>query len=460
MVTEALDTVGPLVAVEAAAADAAEAAARLAEVASGAEVSRSRRVVEALDDMELREERRWHRVLDQLETASGSNPDELDDLARGLELDAVFETQEAFGAAMEDDDFAFRLGPPQVEAGINHDDRLARVAHRKTPSTLKGVVRPAADSHDCLSRATHAGLWVETPNGEAVLLGDGSCVGVREERIARWQLGTKASTPSNLRAFCWADDQPPTLEAHAAAALAACLATRSADAPEAAEFPLWLTTGAAAQEPPTTTKLQVLRQAVTELKGVRTPGKAVAPLLRLAFEVARLRVARHPVAEVHRPTPVIDVGRVRWCELQRRPIFWLPVLNDHPDTVGGADRAWTSDLPGGGATWHGTSPGLRLDPAWSAALVVVPGDANLWCLDGDGAWWSMETDYAAIVLARLAHRKAWCDAMTRMHEAVPVRIERAEQEHEEVVGPARTGGNEGLKEATTPAVDVHESGLK
>jgi hypothetical protein len=105
-------------------------------------------------------------------------------------------------------------------------------------------------------------------------------------------------------------------------------------------------------------------------------------------------------------------------------VFWLPLTSTSPDLVGGADRPWTLDIPSAGATWQPQSPALSLDPEWHARVVLVPGDPNLWCVQPDGAWWSLDSPFDAVLQSRRAHIHSWLDALETMEREVPARIER------------------------------------
>lgn len=424
---DVLVAVGPLLAVEAAEAGAAEAAATLAWNGAESETARSQRVTTALNDLEDREQERWQSGLAALDSM-GDGEEDVDALARALGVDDMLQSQATFDAFMEDDDRVFTLGPPDPVIAVDEAERLARIARLTMHGPLANdqVLPAALFEPRLLNPSTHAGHWINTADGHGILLGDGSAVTVRERRVCWVRQPAANGSPAKLRTARWASGTPPQLQDHAAAALASCLAAREATGPDVDHLPLWLTVGVSV-DVANGTQLATIWKTIQQLRKTRSVHQAAAPLLQLAFEVSRLRATMAIVTETHPTYPVIDVGRVRWCELSQRPIFWLPVLSDHPDVVGGPDRAWTTDIPAAGAMWHGTSPALRMDPTWSAALVIAPGDSNIWCVDRARRWWTLDSDYEAIVLARRAHHEPWCDAMDWMHEQVPVQLEAANQ---------------------------------
>lgn len=437
---EALESTEPLLLVDQAEAIVAESAAAIAVDGAAEETARSERVIVAVRAAQEREEQRWTAALAVVEDIDAeASATELDDLARHLGAGDEFASAEAFDAAMDDEDWALSLGPAAV-LQVDHGERLSRIAVRQTPPSAKVLGEGHhASTPDRLTPSGGAGSWIEGPDGPAILLGDGTVVAPADGTFARSPQAKATGDVIAVRAHRWASGRPPQLEPHAVAALASCLAARGAESPLAAEVPLWLITGVGVSEPDPSNLASTLVQAGRTLRKARRAHQAAAPLLHLAFEVSRLRSERTPVTDVPAPSAVIDVGRIRWCELSQRPITWIPLLDEHPDTVGGPDRAWTTDPPAAGATWHSTSPALRMDPSWSATLVVVPGDPNVWCVDPDGAWWSLEVNYEAILLARREHREVWCDAMEWMHEAMPAKIEAAEARADALDAAAATG---------------------
>jgi hypothetical protein len=421
---EVFAAVGPLLAVEAAEATAAETAAAVAVEGATGEIARSRRVIAALERLDAREQDHLRVTLDELEAIAEGGAG-LDSLARRLGVGSVFETQEHFDAFMEDDAQSLTLGPIAMAVRADDDARLSRIATRSESSPLAYDSAGQTPDPLILNQAAGAGHWVKTPTGRAVLLGDGSAVEVDDRTVRRVEHLADVRSPHVLVLSRWSSTKPSQLVDNATAGLASCLAARKASGPAPEDFPAWLTvgvTGAAAADGTPLLQLMQLAKALTKLERA---DQAAAPLLQLAFEVARLRTSFAPAGPPAATEPFIDVGRVRWCELSQRPVVWLPICSDDPDAVGGPDRPWTTDIPAAGATWHSASPALRMDPQWSARLVVVPGDSTVWCLDAGGSWWTLDVDYEAIVLARTSHRDIWSDAMSFLHEQMPVQVAAA-----------------------------------
>lgn len=449
---EVFAAVGPLLAVEAAEASAAEAAVAVAAEGATGEVARSQRVIAALERLEAREQDHLRVTLDELEAIAEDGAG-LDSLARRLGVGSVFETQEHFDAFMEDGALPLTLGPTTTIA-VRADDgaRLCRIATRAEASPLTYDSGGRTPDPQVLNHAAGAGHWVDTPTGRAVLLGDGSAVEVDHGTVRRVEHLADVRSPHVLVLSRWSSAKPSQLVDNAAAGLAACLAAREASGPAPEDFPAWLTVGVTGAAAADGTPLLQLMQLAKALRKLERADQAAAPLLQLAFEVARLRTFFAPAGPPAATEPFIDVGRVRWCELSQRPVVWLPICSDDPDAVGGPDRPWTTDIPAAGATWHSASPALRMDPHWSARLVVVPGDSTVWCLDAAGSWWTLDVDYEAIVLARTSHRDIWSDAMSFLHEQMPVQVAAATARA--AAADERTSQKPGVGTETPPPPDA------
>lgn len=364
---EVFAAVGPLLAVEAAEASSAEAAVAVAAEGATGEVARSQRVIAALERLEAREQDHLRVTLDELEAIAEDGAG-LDSLARRLGVGSVFETQEHFDVFMEDDAQSLTLGPIAIAVRADDDARLSRIATKAELSPLAYDSAGRTPNALVLSQAAGAGHWVETTTGRAVLLGDGSAVEVDHGTVRRVEHLADVRSPHVLVLSRWSSTKPSQLVDNAAAGLAACLAAREASGPAPEDFPAWLTVGVTGAAAADGTPLLQLMQLAKALKKLERADQAAAPLLQLAFEVARLRTTFTPAGTPAATEPFIDVGRVRWCELSQRPVVWLPICSDDPDAVGGPDRPWTTDIPAAGATWHSASPGAADGPP----LVCAP----------------------------------------------------------------------------------------
>lgn len=426
-VEQALSGLAPFMALDSAEVSAAVAAAINAQALA----DRTERVADELDgafaETLALEERRWTTAI-ELVGAQADTTEDVDRLAAVLGVDHPGAAAETFDEFMLDEGTTLRLGPAPAERDGRH--RLSIVARPASPGThpdlgdrLPDLVAPG------LLAASAAGQWIDGPSGPAILLGDGSQV-----RLTSGELEHATADPDDLedplslRVDRWATGRPPLLQPHAAAAFAAAMAARSAGiAIEPEAIPGLLTLGAplAASDVPTS-RLAEAYALLRELVRIEDVHAGAEVLLRLAFACSRVRLYLVP-AEPQPPCMVIHVGHVRWCTLSDRPLFWLPAFSDHPDSIGGPDRPWTTEIPAAAAVWEPSSPALRLDPDWSAALVVVPGDSQLMCVDPAGDWWHLDVDYEAVILARRNHREPWLDALEILEDDVPRTIAAARQ---------------------------------
>lgn len=432
----ALSALAPLIALDAAEVMAAVAAA---EDARGSAEHNQRlaaeleiRLASALE----REQQRWTEAIAVVMGVGDSTKQDLDRLAAVLGVDERLATAVAFDDFMLDEDEPLRLGPAR-DTATPREPILAGIARPVTSPPALDV-----ENHQRLLApgriaTSVAGFWIQAADGPAVLLGDGTTVGLLEGTARRARAepdGTQGAY--ELRVGRLARGQPPLLQRHAAAALASCVAARSATVPvEPEAFAAWLGVGAAIPltEPPRA-RLAEVASLLRELARVDNVHQGAAVLLSLAWECARVRPYLGEIEieiENMLPAPVIHVGQIRWCTLTDRPVSWLPVFPDDPDTVGGGDRPWATDIPSAGARWETSSPALRLDREWAAALVVVPGSSRLMAIDPAGAWWDLDSDYEAIVLSRRRHREPWLDALEVLDRDVPDTIAASMQQAEQ-----------------------------
>ena len=414
-VQDAVGLAEPFLWLDAAEADAAEANARTA--GAGAEIAgnRAAAVAEAIAEARARDAARFDEALGILAIA-GSGPSDVDRLAALLDVDKIAASRDSFDAFMQDDELTLSL-TPRVRPSADADERPGRIGVAAdgprvalSSPELARLCRPGTLPTSTAGRVTAA--------GSALLLGDGTAVGLEHGKLCR--VIAPDEFGEHLRAARWASGQPPQLRDHAAAANAACAAIRDEDFEvDPGALPAALALGVAI--PPGGLPLRECLATIGQLRTVVNANQAAAVLIQLAFELSRVRISLTH-AEPAAPLPVIPVGQLRWCRTSARPIVWMPMFSDATDTVGGADRPWADGAPTGASVWLATSPALALDPEWAAGLVVVPGDDRVWCVAADGRWWDIGIRYDVLVAARRAHRDPWLEALEELNGAVPAII--------------------------------------
>lgn len=413
-----LEAAAPFLALEEAETQAADAAAATATETAERAGEQVRALSAAFEKAREAQAARWADAVAALVAMDDDAEVDLDRLARILDVDEVAATDEAFDAFMLDDDAPLVLGSRASRSGGATDGpRLERFGRRTDEVRLVDLVPHLARLTVPGTLAdSPAGLWRDAENATTMLLGDGTRVRVAEGVLVREQdeIPEERVAPSRLHARRLAGGAPPLLMPHAAAGFAnasACRAIRFDAEPHHA--PAVLALGAAIElGDASVSRTAVLAEHVRPMLAARAdPAAAAAAFLDLASDLYRVRMSLDPVTEVAADLPAIHVGQARWCALSARLLFWLPVLASDRTAVGGVDRPWTADPPSAAASWQAVSPAVHLDPDWVAPLVVVPGDPNVWAIDPDGEWWSLDVDYAAIVLARRAHCEPWLRAL-------------------------------------------------
>lgn len=421
-----LEAAAPFLAIEEAETQAAVAAAAAANETAARAEEQTRLLSRALEEVREAEAARWADAVAALTAMDGGDAVDLDRLARVLGVEDVAATEEAFDAFMDDDDLPLVLGPRRPRA----DDPGSAPRLDRTGRRLDGDGLVDLTPH--LSRLTvpgtlaqsAAGLWRFDGEAAAMLLGDGTCLQVVDGVLVREQdeiSDGAAPAPSSLEARRLVGGAPPLLLPTAAAGLAsafACRGRRIEADPD--HVPATLGLGAAIRlGDPSEAGLSSVVPYVRALRGIRgNPAAASTSFIALAHDLYRVRTWLEPAPEIPADLPAIHVGQIRWCALAARPVYWMPVFAGDRTMVGGIDRPWTADPPAAGASWQATAPAMRLDPKWVAPLVVVAGDPNVWAIDPDGGWWSLDVDYDAIVLARRAHREPWLRAMEELHRGL------------------------------------------
>lgn len=467
-VLEGLEMVAPIMNVVEAQVAAAEVRAELAVRGAQDHESRAARVGDELRAMQEREEARWTTIGNAL----GDGPDEddfdPDDLAALLAVGGPAADPVAFDQMMRNPGAVLKLGPSQTTT-VPRPRNLKSVALQADQPPIgqleTDAFLAASTSASTLANAAVCGACVRVTSGDAVLLGDGTYVTVREGGYERRRVA-EAPDPfeeaRELSTFRLATGKAPVLTPSARAALVACLHAREASViSDSASFGPYVLFGAAT--PGSSEPMSQMKRLVKLAQELRRAGgnssASAAALLAVAYMIFRVHVREGDplgttrLSEVQSP---IDVGRVRWCRLSDVPVFWLPLASGDPDLVGGADQPWTLDIPAAGATWHPQSPVMSLDPDWHARIVVSPGDANLWCIDPEGAWWSLDSDFEAVLESRRAHIQSWLEALETMEREVPARIDqltaaaKAEPESRHVVSD-RAASPGDLEPAGEPA---------
>jgi hypothetical protein len=411
---EAAVAVAPLIRLWSVEADTAAARARIGVLSAARQDELARHVGSAISRAEARLAETWERItrlaIDQEDAALAA--------ALNDELDlGPTATSETFDAMMRNPLATLDLTPPRRQAVFCSS--LAGVAVQVTQPPLLSVdafagLTSRVTTATGLANTPDCGKCVRGPVGEAVVLGDGTAVTVRD--------GTYVIEPAShfaethvIAAFRLASGKVPVLFPSARAALASCLVSRSqtdANLTGFASRALW---GGEVTDHTTPTAV-VLRigRLLRDLGEVESPDLISAVLGEVAVEVFKVHVRLG--AELGRSVGgphglPIDVGRVRWDRLADRPVFWIPLSARDGDVVGGSDLPWTADPPSVGAHWHSQPPSLSLDPSWHAQIVVLPGTANLWAIDPHGDWWNMDADFDSMLAARRGHLEPWFDAL-------------------------------------------------
>lgn len=421
VVADGMAVADPFLRLEAAEADAATHVAGLAGEGAASANEHSGGVIGAVRDARAKDAARLDEICSLVSTVTADLVD-LDRLSELLDVDDVAATRESFDAFMRDDALTLDLTPPTTPSA-DADDRPGRIAEHRpdgpvelSRSDVARLCRPGEVPH------TGAGRFVLTASGPAMLLGNGTGLSLMDGALVSVSAPADASG-RRLRATRWVSGRAPQLRDHASAALAVCRAAREDQLDiDPARLPAALAVGVAVE--PTGPFAEELTENVAFLRAlakVKNANQAAATLVRVAFELYRLRVSLDSAVEVE-GLPVIQVGQVRWCTTSDRPIVWMPMSEASPDTVGGADRAWTDGALTGSTLWAANSPALSLDRNWAAALVVVPGDPALWCVGPDGRWWELGVAYDELVAVRRRHLEPWLEALAALHEDAPAII--------------------------------------
>jgi len=429
---EGIETVAPILQLVEAEVGAAEVRAEMATRGAQDHEARATRVETELSAMQEREEQRLARIGGALTAALEEYHFEPDNLARLLGVVGPTAEQASFDALMRDPSGVLTLGPNQ-EATVTERRDLSSVARlaEKPPLGQPDTAAFLAASlrANRLANAPGCGLCVRVASGDIVLLGNGTCIAVHEARYTQESTDDafgQSAGARELSVLRLASGGPPVLAPSARAALAACLHARRAsvvcDARSLGPYMLF----GAAIDGSTSPTHEITRLA--ELGRTRGNRAAVAAaLLAVAYTVFRVHIREGEslkASGLSDNQELIDVGRLRWCRLSGVPVFWIPLWASDPDRVGGADQPWTLDIPAAGASWHPQSPVMSLDPGWHARIVVVPGDPNLWAVDPEGTWWSLDSDFEAVLESRRAHIQIWLEALEAMEREVPARIDR------------------------------------
>ena len=398
------------------------ARARLGGESAASANELAKRVSSALEQAIARQEDRTRRIL-ELSTADAI-ADIAETLIAALELDGPVASPEAFDHLMSDPAGVLVLGARDHRPAPVRD--LSRIARRvespPTPASV-GAWTGRRGARLVLDNAQSCGVCVRGASGDAVFLGDGTAVTSKDDRYVR-QPTTQFAAAREISVFRFASGKPPVLDRSARAALAACLATRTATSAGSARGlgPRFMF-GAAVNDDtsPTAVSLRIGRlvRDLADVESVDALSAILAEIVALIFRVhARLGSSAAHLTSEPKGSP-IDVGRVNWCELSDSPMLWIPVSALDPDVVSGSDMPWTREIPSAVAQWHASPPSLRLDPSWYARIVVVPGLANMWCETPDGAWWSLDVDFDSMLLARRRHLEPWLAALEAMGLTMP-----------------------------------------
>jgi hypothetical protein len=431
-VSEGIGSVEPLIKLWLEETRAAEGRARLVATDTRAEARLAQLVEDSLRAALAQEEARWNAIL-RATLSRDRNGMNVDALVSAFGHEGPIAHAESFDTMMRDPAGVLELSPSAVTAVEQCPRDLAPFARR---ATRRPIARAAWQAFDDLSSAPErltngagCGTCLRGPAGDAVVLGDGTAVTCRGGRYAIEPV--PQSDWQQLSVFRLASGLPPVLAPSARAALASCLVKRNGGHRTSSSFASNVLLGATLEEASTPTKVVArVAQLLRDLADIETPDAAAAVLLEIAFLVFRVHVLLTPYSiptdggSAGRP---IDVGRVRWCMASDSPRFWIPIGGSDPDLVGGADRPWTRDIPAAGAQWQANPSALQLDPSWHARIVVQPGDCNLWCVDSDGVWWSLESDFDAVLLSRRKHLEGWLAAVERFSLLMPEQINKARE---------------------------------
>ena len=426
VINEGLAAVAPVTNLWAAEADVIATRARLGARSAASAKELSTRVSAALEQAVARQEERTRRILEL--TTDDAISDIGEALATALELDRPVASTGAFDHLMRDPDGVLVLGSRDRRPASARD--LSRIARRVEPQPIPAGVGPWTDRDDplVLDNSQSCGACVRGASGDAVLLGDGTAVTAKDDRYVRQPVAQFAAF-REISVFRLASGAPPVLHRSARAALAACLSTRTtASAGTARGLGPRIMFGAAVNDDtsPTAVSLRIGRLArdLADVANADALSAILAEMVALIFRV-HVRLGSTAARLTSRPEGApINVGRVHWCELSDSPVLWVPLSAPDPDVVGGSDMPWTREIPSAAAHWDASPPSLRLDRTWYARIVVVPGLANMWCETPDGAWWSLDVDFDAMVAARRGHLEPWLAALEAMGLMMPVRRRR------------------------------------
>lgn len=422
----ALDSVAPVMELLDAEATVMEHFAERATVAGAEETARSDRVVDALRELETRESVRWAGVQARLAhlLSEESEPDAAE-VARMLAVDGPAADAEEFDRFMRDSDNALVLPGPRPTFEPDHATRLSTIGRRTDHKLeLSADQLTQLEGVDRLSANGVCGTFARYDARVFLGLAAGVWAEVRDHRLLPSETaGGEALAPRVSRL---ASDTPPVLAPAARAALGSCLMSRDATVPVTAQqFPAWLTVGVplAAEPPESTAYLALARRLSDFWRSLRSDQEGnfalAAALLAVSYEIQRIRFVLVASDDETVGLPLIDLGRIRWCELSARPVTWLPLWAPERNQVGGGDRPWTWDAPATGSSWHGTSPALRLDTSWSSAVVFVPGDPTLYAVDPTGEWWDLGSDFEGVLYGRAAPLEPFRDAAAVFEEEIP-----------------------------------------
>ncbi|MDQ3631946.1 MAG: hypothetical protein M3417_11895 [Actinomycetota bacterium] len=428
-VREALEAARPFVELVAAEATARELRVADARGAAADAEALAAAVRVAVEEALHQEHARWSAAISALERPGST----ADDVATALEVDGPVRSAEAFDAFMEDEGLSLRLGPATPSRGVDSTARLAEIARATAApagfdaATTAALLRRCSAA-DALGNDPGVGAVVLDGEDAVVLLGDGTGVGVDADGTVGRRPAPDGPRPQ-LTARRIAAGPPPVLLPAARAALAAVRAQRNQDATQ--DPAMWAGSALVRAAVPIGGRGAGLRDVFQLLNDARKAGAnttALAePCFKLAYEVFRVRVEVEDAILVAQRQGVIDIGRIRWCELSQQAVTWLPLVSGHPDTVGGGDRPWTADLPSQAATWVVDSPALRLDRSWSCPIVFDPESCRILVVAPDGGWWDFDVDFEALVLARSQHVEDWLEALERFEEQASAVIERARE---------------------------------
>lgn len=428
-VREALEAARPFVELVAAEATARELRVADARGAADEAATLTESVRVAIADALKQERARWSAALSAVERPGAT----ADEVAAALELDGPVRSADAFDAFMEDNELSLRLGPETSRREVDSAARLAEIAQPTTPPAgydaeeTASLLRRCAFA-DVLTNDSAVGAVVLDDGDAVVLLGDGTGVGVDQDGTIVRESAPSGPHPQ-LAVRRIAAVPPPVLAPAARAALAAVRASRDDDASfDPSSWAGNALVGATLPISETKVGVREVFELLNDARKAGLDGGAVAgPCFKLAYEIFRVRLETQEDVNVERQQVLIDVGRVRWCELSQQALTWLPLFSDHPDTVGGGDRPWTAGLPSQAATWVVDSPALRLDRVWTCPVVFDVDSCRTLVVAPDGSWWDLAVDFEGLVLARSQHLEAWLDAIERFEEDAPAAIERAHE---------------------------------